>query len=299
MLNRFKFAKRKGPGFGISKNFYLSILSSKAVLPPLVSILNPQGEGGAVVGLGAPLMPGATKETLTEPLARGAYVLATKDRKTVVKLLVMSGDEAGFDPEAIARSSMAKNLDPEVLARIRATWTLAQATFESHDPDVYPSIEFLLRVAKRAAELTEGVIADPISQRYLLPEDVLLSGTTDASVNVLDVVSFSTADRPDGMHAFTLGLQKFALPELEITGLAPDTRQIAGDFLLSAAQTILKGNVLVPGTKLGAPSAMFEVQEGGHDRSLWDGVAVLELLSPLRITATDALEIWHREQARP
>ena len=296
MLNAFKFSKPKGPGFGISKRFYISILSTKAVLPPLVSILNPEGEDGAVVGLGAPLMPGATKDMLREPLARGAYALATKDRKTVVKLLVLSAEEAGFDAETLARSSMAASLDPEILARIRATWTIAQATFESHDPQVYPSILFLLGLAKRLSLLTDGAIADPISQRYLLPEDILRTGTSETSVDVLDVVSYSTADRPDGMHAFTLGLQKFALPELEITGLAPDTRRLAGDFLLSAAQTILRGMVLTPGAKLGSNSALFEAQEGGHDRALWEGIQVLELLAPTHMTATDALEIWHREQ---
>jgi hypothetical protein len=296
LFKSLKFSKPKGPGFGISRSYYLSVLSTKPVMPTLWQLINPQGEGGAITGLGAPLMAGSTKESLQQPMSRGAYALATKDRKTVVKLLVLSKEEANFDPEAIVTSSMASALDPEILARLRATWTIAQATFESFDPNVYPGIHFHLDIVRRMADLTDGVVADPISKRYLLPQHVLRVGTSETTTNVLDVVTPANAQRPDGMHSFTLGLQKLALPELEITGLDPSVSKLAGEFLLSVAQGELEGRIITSGTRLGAASAMFEARQGGHDRALWDGIDVLELLPPMRMTATDALEIWAKER---
>jgi hypothetical protein len=296
LFNALKFSKPKGPGFGISRSYYLSVLSTKPVLPSIWQLINPQGEGGAIAGLGAPLMSGATKGALQQPMERGAYALATKDRKTVVKLLVLSKEEAGFDPEAIVKSSLADALDPEVLARLRATWTIAQATFESHDPNVYPAIHFHLDLMRRLANLTEGLVADSLSKRYLLPQFILRPGTTDTSTNVLDLITFATSHRPDGMHAFTLGLQKLALPELEITGLDPAVSKIAGDFLLSVAQGELQGKVITSGARLGSAPALFEARQGGHDRGLWDGIEVMELLPPTQMTATDALEIWDKER---
>ncbi len=265
-------------------------------MPSLWDLINPQGERGAVIGLGAPLMAGSTKDTLYEPLQRGAYALSTKDRKTVLRMLILSKEEAGFDPEAIVRSSMATALDPEILLRIRSTWTLAQVTFESHDPNVYPALHFQLDLMRRLADLSDGVVADPISKRYLLPQYVLHPGTDDNGTNVLDVVTYATANRPDGMHAFTLGLQKLALPELEITGLDPNVSKLAGEFLLSVAQGELQGRVLTSGTKLGPSGGLFEARQGGHDRALWEGIDVMELLPPTEMTATDALEIWDRER---
>jgi hypothetical protein len=296
LFKSLRFSKPKGPGFGISSNYYLSVLSTKAVMPSIWEVINPEGEGGAVVGLGAPLNSGASKDTLHQPMERGAYALATKDRKTVVKLLVLSKEEAGFDPDTIARNPMVADLDPEIVNRIRATWTLAQATFESHDPNVYPALHFHLSLVRRLGLLTEAAIADPLSKRYHLPQDLLRPATTDTHTDVFDMVGFGTADRPDGMHAFTLGLQKLALPELEITSLDPAIARLAGEFLLSVAQGVLQGKLLPSGTRLGSVNALFEVRQGGHDRGLWDGIDVMELLPPTQMTATDALEMWDRER---
>lgn len=296
MLRSLKFSKPKGPGFGISRGYYLSVLSSKPVMPVLWDLINPGGEQGAIVGLGAPLMAGSTKDSLKEPMQRGAYALATKDRKTVVKLLVMGKEEAGFDPEVLVRSKMAESLSDEMKAGIRATWTISQSTFESHDPAVFPAIYFQFSLVRRLAELTDGVIADPLSQRYLFPQDVIQQGTSEAGVSVVDLVSVGTMDRPDGMHAFTRGMQKVGLPEVEIAGLDPGVADLAGSFLLSASQSILGGNLLVPGAMLGASGALFEAQVGGHDRAMWEGIPVIELLPPRNMTTTDTLETWASER---
>lgn len=117
-MKAFQFSKPKNPGFGISRDFYLSVLSSRATLPTMLEILNPAGAAGAVEGFGAPLMEGADKAALSRPLERGVYVLASKDRKTVLRMRVLSKEEAGFDPSAFVRSSLAIGASPELLSRM-------------------------------------------------------------------------------------------------------------------------------------------------------------------------------------
>src|SRR5438046_2175327 len=98
----WKFTQ-KTPGFGISKNFYLTVLSAKAALPRVLEVVGPKGADGAVEGFGAPLSQDAKKEDLQRAIERGHYVIASKNRQTVLKLTVVPKEEAGFDPEPFLR----------------------------------------------------------------------------------------------------------------------------------------------------------------------------------------------------
>jgi hypothetical protein len=287
-----RFSKPKGPGFGISADYYLTVLSSSSVLPPLLALINPAGDGGAIPGFGAPLAKSATKDSLNEPIGRGAYAIATKDRKTVLEMMVVSKEEAGYDPEAFALSELASGADPELMARMRGTWTLAQFRYKSHDPAVYPALQFLLSLCARHAMLSEGVVADPISQRYLLPEDVIHPTVGNPPVDVRDIVSVKVRGVDTGLAAFTLGMQKLALPELEIVGLAEQDEENAILFLLGLGQWILRGNLLQLGGKVGAPSAAFQVAQGGLDRRQWEGIPCFELIPPTQSTAGESLAHW-------
>lgn len=291
-MRAFKFGKPKNPGFGISRDFYLSVLSSKAVLPTMLSVLNPKGEGGAIEGFGAPLSPDASKDSLHQPLERGSYVLASKDRKTVLKMLVLSKEEAGFDPSNFPRSSLALDANPELLARILATWSLIQLTFESHDAMVYPAIDFLLNVAERLAVLCEGVVADPIAQRYALPGEVRHLPAADPKIDARDLVNVRVKDRPDGLYLYTAGMRKFDLRELELPNVEPVAEAIGKTLLLSACQTALLGTKIEPGDRFGAVEMPFEAREGGFDRALWEGIPCYELLPPTRHTTTEALQAF-------
>jgi hypothetical protein len=293
-MRPWQFSKPKTPGFGISRTYYLSVLASKAVLPSIAEVINPRGEFSAIVGFGVPLGSNE-KDSLRQPLTRGAYAVATKDRKTVLKLLVLNRDEAGFDPEVFARSALAQSAEPELVARIRGTWTIAQLTFESHDPMVYSALDFLLSVAQRLAMMSDGVVADAVSQRYLLPQEVFHPDRLDSRVDARDHVATHSRTRPDGIHTFTLGLQKFSMPEIEITGLFPGEESIAGRFLLTVAQASLQGNLVRPGDRLGSVRLPFEAREGGFDKALWEGIPVLELLPPTSASAGEALDAWLQE----
>ena len=242
-------------------------------------------------GFGAPLADVA-KDALGKPIERGAYAIASKDRKTVLRLLVMSKEEAGFDPEPFLRSSLAAELDAELLNRVRATWIIGQLTFESHDPMLYPAIEFQLSFAQRFAELTEGVVADPISRRYLLPQQVMQALRADPRIDARDVVGLSHRANPEGIHLFTLGMQKFDLPEFELTGLQVTDLHAGESFLMSLFQTVLMGNMAYNGDRVGAKGAEFEVREGGLDRGLWDGIQVFELIPPTQRRVGECLAAW-------
>jgi hypothetical protein len=254
--------------------------------------VNPKAEGGAAEGFGAPLASGADKSALQQPLSRGAYAVATRDRKTVLKMLVLSRDEAGYDPEAFARSHLAAGADPDLLARMRGAWTLVQFSFESHDPDVYPALDFLLGVAMRLALLAEGVVADPVSRRYRLPHEVFARDRVDPRLDARDHISVQFLPRTDGLHAYTLGMQKFSLPEYEMRGVAPGDEDLAGRFLIALSQRVLLGDLTRNGEQFGAPKSTFEAREGGLDRGMWEGIPVFELIPPTGRAVGECLRAW-------
>ena len=297
-MRALRFSKPKTPGFGIGSAYYLTVLSSTPVLPPIGALVSPAGANGAVPGFGAPLMAGVGKESLGQPMERGAYAVATKDRKTVLKMRVLSKEEGLFDSEAFAMSSLAKGASPELIARIRATWTLAQFNFESHDPMVYSSLDFLLDLVQRLAMLTEGVIADPIARRYRLPVDLLQPVRMDPRIDARDHVDIVLRSKPDGIYAHSLGMQKFALPELELAGLLEEDAVSAKKMLYAICQNTLLGDLAKSGDQFGSSRLPLEAREGGFDHTLWSGIPVLELLPPTTSTAHDALASWEIELAK-
>ena len=288
-----RFRRPKGPGFGIDAGFYLSVLSTRTPMPPIRMLVNPKGENGALVGFGVPLA-GGDKTLLDQPMGRGVYAIATKERKTVLKMKVLSKEEAGFDPEAFLCSPLAIGLDRELLVRLKATWTVAQLTFESHDPDVYPALDFLVDVAGRLAYLSDGAIADPGARRYLRPHELRQPVRLDPKVDAREFVGIGRRGIPGREHVATHGLVKFGMPELEIENLLPAEVPVSGKFLVACAQNALMGDPPTSGDRYGAPAALFEAREGGFDKAAWEGIPVLELLPPTRLTAGEALREWER-----
>lgn len=288
LFKSLKFGRPKGPGFGISRNFYLTVLAAKAPLPSIYSLVNPKRDHGAVEGFGVPLCSNACESILHEPLSRGAYAVASKDRKTVLRCLVLSKEEAGFDPDVYAASSAAKNADAELVARVRATWSLIQLTFESHDAMVAPALDFMLSFALRAATMTDGVLADPIAVQYRLPHQINLeSGRDRISANLH--VAVHTRNEGNGFRVYSMGLQKFGIPEFEMVGVPDHAMPVAARFIEHAAQWALDGNV----PKVGSLIGDFAIHEGGQDRGLWDGLACNEL-RPYRGGLEQCLLEWNR-----
>lgn len=290
------FGRAKTPGFGIAKTYYLSVLAATARMPAILEVINPDSSGGAVAGFGAPLA-GSDKALLAEPMVRGGYVLATKDRKTVVKLLVLPRDEAGFDPDLFLNHPASAGLSEDMRARIRATWNVCQLTFESHDPMVYPAIAFFVALAERLASLTDGVVADPLSQRYQLPGQ-LFPPHALVPIDARTVVRCRFEPLESGIYGCTLGMQKFVLPEFEISGVPAGKERDAEAFLLGVCQTVLVHGPIDAGAQVGAASAPIFVAEGGLDRARWEGIACFELLPATRGEIGEALDAWVREETR-
>ena len=285
----------KTPGFGISSGYYLSILANTASLPSPIIVANPKGESGAMAGFAIPMRTDVGKEALGEPMIRGRYGFVSPDQKTALEATIISLEEAGFQPDPFLASPAGMALPDEVRSRIKAAWNLIQLVFKSHDPMVYPALDFQLGVAKRLAELTDGVVADPLSQLYRLPQDILIERKPGEQFAIQDVVTVK--NRPDGarLHMFTLGLQKFGLPELEMTGIPKEIEEPAARLLLGVAKTIFKGAKVEPGDQLGSSKAPLRIAEGGLDRGMWEGIKVYELIPDKTMPVEECLLMWSVE----
>lgn len=229
-----------GPGFGISKGFYLSVLSSARTLPTLAEVMNPDGAGGAVAGYAVPGDKSAGKEVLGMPLKRGEYGLASKDKKTLIRMTVIGKDEAGFSADALLKSPEGQTLRPEIREGIGGAWNIIQLLFGSYDPTVHPAIDLILACAQRLAKEADGIVADPLSLAYRLPDEVRQPANFGLPYAVEDVVS--VADTPNG--AQTRGLLKFDLPELLLVGQEGGP---AAKKLIEAVADELRGTILKPG----------------------------------------------------
>ncbi len=291
-MRPWQFSKPKNPGFGISREFYVSVLSTRSVLPSLLELVSPDGANGSVVGFGVPLAEGKSKDALHQPLERGRYAIFSKDKKTCLDVMALSAQEAGFDPEAFARTSMAQALDPEVLTRVRGAWTLLQFRFQSHDAMVYPALDFLQDLCDRLATLCEGVVADPLAAKYRLPGTWRMPERLDPRVDAREHISFNTHG---GDSMFTSGMRKFVLPELEMQGLDAAWMKQAEAFLILACQNALLGDLIKQQDRLGAKARGFEALPGGLDRARWEGIPVFELVPPSGVTSGEALAAWVEE----
>lgn len=282
--------KQKTIGFGISKNAYWSILAATANLPPLLSVVNPKGEGEAVEGFLAPLS-GGSKEDLTRSMMRGVYAVTTLNRKTVLKLRVFSKEEAGFDPGPFLNSELSQKLGDEIRARVGATWSLMQLTVESHEPFVHDSLRFILSVCQRLAYLTSGVVADPIAMTYKLPEEVFSQPQINDKVDVRDHVLVHQRGGSE-LHLYSKGMQKFLQPEVEIYGVAPSSERAGKGFIYTLCQQALLGDLYGQGDRVGSKDALMQLSHGGLDRSMWEGIPCLELIPPPGKTTTEGVEAW-------
>lgn len=286
------FRGEKGPGYTISPSFYLSVMAAQMPLPTIRKVINPKATDGAVLGFGVPMQ--GDKEDLDRPMERGTYVIASIDRKTVIRTLVISKEEAGFDPAPFLRSEHALTLSSEAQARMSATWTLIQLTFESYDPKIHPAVRLLYETSARLAELTGGLVADPICQVYNLPEQVV-SPLGEQPFAVQDFVKIHSTKQLPTAGMFTLGLQKFNLPELEINGINEEQAPAAARLILGVGQTILKGQTLEPGASVGSKTSPFRIATGGLDRSRWEGIPCLEVIPEQNEDINGLIARWDAE----
>lgn len=230
----FSFSKPKGLSFGIVQEYYLSVLCPVPTLPVLLDLVEPNGKDGAIQAHLAPLT-GNDKGLLHQPMARGSYVLASLDRKTVAPVVVMPRDEARFSPEPLLDSDLGKSLSDEVRNRIRAAWFLVQIALKSHDPMVYPTLDLVLAFAERLAQATGGVVADPLANAYRHADEIIQRPRIDPRIDVREHLSI----QHELGSVVTVGMVKFGLPDHELAGFDPALVDDAGRMVASIAQAVL------------------------------------------------------------
>lgn len=284
ITERLRFRKPETTHFGLSGDFYLTILVPTTALPAPNEVCQPKGLNGAVAAFLAPLSKDAPKDSLEKPMTRGPYAVASLDQKSMLRMLVMPKEEAGFEPRGFLQSEFADGFSDELRNRVAATWHLVQLSAASHDPKVIPTLFLMMDVAVRLAEKVGGVIADPMSHAYFLPEELKLN----RDIKPFDVRQFVTIHTA-GELVFTQGMIKFELPEMEITGVPESMHPTAGRFLLSVAQSVFQRTALEPGDKLGNQTAPFQVAHGGLDRARWEGIPCLELIPAPGKTTSECL----------
>lgn len=290
-MRLWPFGTPKTPGFGLHRDFYLSVLSGVAALPSPREVVNPKGEAHAVSGYIAPIVEAKDPRLLEQPMERGVYVVTSLDKKTVLQLMVISREEANFDPEALTRTQSQILTDPEVVLRLRSTWSLLQFRVVTHDPMVVASLDFLLDLCVRLSDRTQGLLADPLARRYLLPHQIRESQRTPGQIDAREHVGISM----NGSNIHTAGLRKFDMPELEIGDVPSSLERVAGCLLISIAQAALKGDLPRPGQRVGSADASLELVEGGHDRKRWEGIPCLDLIPSRNTDIGQALSAWATE----
>ncbi|MBS1705403.1 MAG: hypothetical protein JST40_05985 [Armatimonadetes bacterium] len=278
----FKFSKPKGPGFGLVREFYYTVLAGHAPLPNIKQIIHPKGELGAVPGFGIPMAKGIDKSALEHPLERGTYGLVSMDRKSILSLSVLGREAAGFNPDVLIAGPFGELLPPEVRLRIASTWNMLQITIQSHHAQVFPTLEFMLPLAVRLATLTEGVVADPLCETYWLPEQL-------SDPNHFDVRNFVVPVKLEG-NVKTKGMAKFGLPELVVPDVLPELGPQAGAALMAVANEVLRTGPPSPGDVFGP----FQVAPVGD---LTPGTAPVALaLIPIESSVSEVLLKWRGAQ---
>ena len=286
-LREFLFIKRPNtPGYGISRNAYLTVLAGRSGLPSIAEVIAPKAEAPVVAGFGVPMSAGGGRALLEKPIERGTYGFASLDKKTALRVAVLPPAEAGFHPDALLQSPAAVNLREEVRWRIGSAWWLIQITFESHHAEVIPALSFWISVARRMAELTAGVIADPLAEKYLLPEDV----HDPQGFDIRDHISVIQSPA----RIATRGMSKFALPEIQFSDVEPDDRDLAAGFLYSVADAILHRGPIEPGNQIGTVEVPIDVAAAPN----LQGPPVLELIPPPGKTVGQAVTLIHDAHER-
>lgn len=269
-----KFSAPKGTGLRIRSDCYLTVLIGTPTLPPVNQMVSPDGP---VPGFAVPLAQGATKNDLSAPMERGSYAVSSLDKKTILDLKVLPVAEVGFQADVVARQL--RDQSDELRHRIAATWWLGQLTFSSHSPNVEEALDFQFRVALQLANLTGGVIGDPMAQRYSTPD--MHDPTPGLIENIVNVEKLSGG-------VLSAGLVKVNHPELRLTQVNPADLALAEVFLLSAAATILHRGPLKPGDQLGAAEDPLIVCEDPTANG-----ANYELLPAGHQSLSSALHAWN------
>lgn len=289
--------KKPATSLSINKNFYLSVLSPTEQLPPLLQIVNPDGSNGAVRGYIAPLSPGASKDLLNAPLVPGAYVATTTDKLTIIQLDTFTRRQLPqFSLPQEEDLLTAVGLIEPKRAKAQNTKYITNLTIRGYDPGVYISVQFFIDIARRLAELTDGVVADPLADAYRAPDELRLSPKLDQRIDFREIGSIKVTKLEDGNWLSTRGMVKFLLPEYEMYGI-PDEYSTTGALMLaSACQQCLIGLPMKEGDTAFSSEEPLVLVKATRRSQHWADRPVLEFKDSKGNGAAQGVAAWAKAQ---
>lgn len=288
------FRKRKQPsGLTLNRNFYLSVLAPGRDLPPLLSLINPDGSNGAAAGFGAPLSEGASRDLLNVPLPTGAYALTTRAQDTVVQMDVfLLAQVPSFSMPKSTAERKAAGVTPAVAERLERAEYLINFVIRGYR-DALESARFFLDVVARMGAISDGAVADALAEAYRLPGDLTLKNRLHPLVDFREIGTVRFApDQGDTLWVSSRGLVKFNLPELEMYGVPKEHSDAAARMIAAAGQQSLIGMPMQPGESAFAPNSPLIICEGTRNRNLWGDRPTLEFRDPDGSGAARGVRAW-------
>ncbi len=270
--------KRKQPsGLTLNRNFYLSVLAPGRDLPPLLSLINPDGSNGAVAGFGAPLSEGASRDLLNMPMPTGAYALTTRAQDTVVQMDVFTMKQVpSFSVPRTPAEREAAGITPEVAQRLDRAEYLINFVIRGYR-DTLESTRFFLDLVARMGTISDGAVADALAEAYRLPGDLALKNRLHPLVDFREIGTVRLAPDENGtLWVSSRGLVKFNLPEFEMYGVPREYSDTAARMIAAAGQQSLIGMPMRPGESAFSPNSPLHIHEGTRNRHLWGDRPTLE-----------------------
>lgn len=293
-MHLWPFGKRKQPpGLTLNRNFYLSVLAPGGELPPLLSLINPDGSNRAVAGFGAPLSEGASRDLLNVPLPTGAYALTTRTQDTVIQMDVFTlAQVPSFSLPKSKPEREAAGVTPAVGERLDRAEYLINFVIRGYR-DALESTRFLLDVVARMGTISDGAVADALAEAYRLPSDLALVNRLHPLVDFREIGTVRIArGEDDTLWVSSRGLIKFNLPEFEMYGVPREYSDAAARMIAAAAQQSLIGMPMRPGESAFSSSSPLLILEGTRNRHLWADRPTLEFRDPGGPGAARGVRAW-------
>lgn len=288
------FRKRKQPsGLTLNRNFYLSVLAPGRDLPPLLSLINPDGSNGAVAGFGAPLSEGASRDLLNVAMPSGAYGLTTRSQDTVVQMDVFTLEQVpSFAIPKTPGERKAAGITAEVAARLDRAEYLINFVIRGYR-DALESTRFFLDAVARMGTISDGAVADALAEAYRQPGDLTLKNRLHPLVDFREIATVRIApDVNDLLWVSSRGLIKFNLPEFEMYGVPRKYCDAAARMIAAAGQQSLIGMPMRPGESAFSPNSPLVICEGTRNRNLWGDRPTLEFRDPGGSGAANGVRAW-------
>ncbi|RMG27199.1 MAG: hypothetical protein D6724_00165 [Armatimonadetes bacterium] len=276
----------------INRNLHLSVLAQRRSLPPLLSVVNPDGSNGAVQGFGAPLFEGATKDILNEPLRQGDYGIVTPRQDTVLQMTIVPLEEIPqFQKPSTETERRQSGVTEAMIPFLDAADVLLDTTIRGYK-DALVSMRFFLDYVKRLGELAEGVVADPLAETYRMPTDLYVKDRLHPHVDFREIGATRVEALDDGLWVSSRGMAKFNLPELEMYGVATEDFDAAVRMIIAACQQVILGVPFRIGETAFLPSQPLQIVEGTRNRDIWGDRPTLEFRDPRGQGAAKGVAAW-------